>query len=106
ASGPMQSLLVSWGRRAPVSSHRPKLRFGGSRQVPESAVFGRGTPVASAGRRVPRPRRSRGEVKEEHMRAMLPWTGMTNLKQELDRFFGPFGELKLDEFPALGDWAP
>ena len=22
------------------------------------------------------------------MRAMLPWTGMTNLKQELDRFFG------------------
>ena len=40
------------------------------------------------------------------MRAMLPWTGMTNLKQELDRFFGPFGELKLDEFPALGDWAP
>jgi len=40
------------------------------------------------------------------MRAMLPWTGMTNLKQELDRFFGPFGELKLDEFPWLGDWAP
>jgi HSP20 family protein len=31
---------------------------------------------------------------------------MTNLKQELDRFFGPFGELKLDEFPGLGDWAP
>ena len=28
---------------------------------------------------------------------------MTNLKQEVDRFFGPFGELKLDEFPALGD---
>ena len=40
------------------------------------------------------------------MRAMMPWTGMTNLKQELDRFFGPFGELKLDEFPALGNWAP
>jgi len=40
------------------------------------------------------------------MRAMVPWTGMTNLKQELDRFFGPFGELKLDEFPGLGDWAP
>ena len=39
------------------------------------------------------------------MRA-LPWTGMSNLKQELERFFGPFGELKLDEFPALGDWAP
>lgn len=40
------------------------------------------------------------------MRAMMPWTGMGNLKQELERFFGPFGELKLDEFPALGDWAP
>ena len=39
------------------------------------------------------------------MRA-LPWTGMSNLKQELERFFGPFGELKLDEFPAMGDWAP
>jgi len=40
------------------------------------------------------------------MRAMMPWTGMGNLKQELERFFGPFGELKLDEFPAMGDWAP
>ena len=40
------------------------------------------------------------------MRGMLPWTGMTNIKQELDRFFGPFGELKLDEFAALGDWTP
>jgi HSP20 family protein len=40
------------------------------------------------------------------MRAMMPWTGVSNLKQELERFFGPFGELKLDEFPALGDWAP
>ena len=40
------------------------------------------------------------------MRGMLPWTGMANLKQELDRFFGPFGEPKLDEFPALGDWTP
>ena len=40
------------------------------------------------------------------MRAMMPWTGMSNLKQELERFFGPFGELKLDEFPAMGDWAP
>jgi len=37
---------------------------------------------------------------------MMPWTGGSNLKQELERFFGPFGELKLDEFPALGDWAP
>ena len=40
------------------------------------------------------------------MKAMMPWTGMSNLKRELERFFGPFGELKLEEFPALGDWAP
>ena len=40
------------------------------------------------------------------MRAMMPWTGMSNLKQEFERFFGPFGELKLEEFPAVGDWAP
>ena len=37
------------------------------------------------------------------MRAMMPWTGMGNLKQELERFFGPLGELKLDEFPAMGE---
>ena len=36
----------------------------------------------------------------------MPWTGMSSLKQELERLFGPSGELKLDEFPALGDWAP
>ena len=40
------------------------------------------------------------------MRAMMPSTGMSNLKQEFERFFGPFGELKLEEFPAVGDWAP
>jgi HSP20 family protein len=37
---------------------------------------------------------------------MMPWTGMGSLKQELERFFGPLGELKLDEFPAMGEWAP
>jgi len=37
---------------------------------------------------------------------MMPSTGMSNLKQEFERFFGPFGELKLEEFPAVGDWAP
>ena len=40
------------------------------------------------------------------MRAMMPWTGMRNLKQELDRFFGPLGELKLEDFSALGEWGP
>jgi hypothetical protein len=37
------------------------------------------------------------------MRAMMPWTGMSNLRRDLERFFG---DLKMEEFPALGDWCP
>ena len=40
------------------------------------------------------------------MRAMMPFGGMTNLRQDLERFFDRMGEYKWDEFPALGDWAP
>ncbi len=40
------------------------------------------------------------------MRAMMPFTGMSNVKQELDRIFDRFGDFKLDELPVLGDWAP
>jgi HSP20 family protein len=40
------------------------------------------------------------------MRALMPWTGMTGLKQEMDRMFDRFFESKWDEFPALGEWAP
>ena len=40
------------------------------------------------------------------MRALMPWTGMTGLKQEMDRMFDRFFESKGDEFPALGEWAP
>jgi len=40
------------------------------------------------------------------MRAMMPWTGMRTLKEELDRFFGPPRELMGDDLPGLGEWAP
>ena len=40
------------------------------------------------------------------MRALTPWTGMGNLKQEMDRMLERVFEGKWDEFPAGGDWAP
>ncbi len=40
------------------------------------------------------------------MRALAPWTGMANLKQEMDRMLERVFEGKWDEFPAVGDWAP
>ena len=40
------------------------------------------------------------------MRSLTPWTGMTNLKQEMDRMLERVFEGKWDEFPAVGDWAP
>ena len=39
-------------------------------------------------------------------RGLMPWTGMAGLKSELDRWFDRLAELKSDEFPALGEWAP
>lgn len=40
------------------------------------------------------------------MRALTPWTGMANFKQEMDRMLERVFEGKWDEFPAVGDWAP
>jgi len=40
------------------------------------------------------------------MRALTPWTGMTNFKQEMDRMLERVFEGKWDESPAVGDWAP
>jgi len=40
------------------------------------------------------------------MRALTPWTGIGNLKQEMDRMLERVFESKWDEFAALGDWAP
>ena len=40
------------------------------------------------------------------MKSLMPWTGLTSLKDEMDRLFDRFTEPKWAEFPALGDWAP
>lgn len=40
------------------------------------------------------------------MRGLMPWTGMANMKSEMDRLFDRFSELRWNELPALGDWAP
>jgi len=40
------------------------------------------------------------------MRGLTPWTGMSNLKHEMDRVFDRFLEGKWDESPALGEWTP
>ena len=40
------------------------------------------------------------------IRGLMPWTGMTSLKSEMDRLFDRMAELRWSELPALGDWAP
>ena len=40
------------------------------------------------------------------MRGLMPWTGMSGLRQEMDRVFDRFLEGRWDEFPTLGDWTP
>ena len=40
------------------------------------------------------------------MRTLMPWTGMTNLRGEMDRLFDRFMEPRWEDLPATGDWAP
>jgi len=40
------------------------------------------------------------------MRSLMPWTGMTGLKSEMDRLFDRFLEPRWEEFPTMGDWVP
>ena len=40
------------------------------------------------------------------MRALTPWTGMTTLRNEMDRLFDQFLEPAWPEMPALGEWKP
>ena len=40
------------------------------------------------------------------MRSLMPWSGMTGLKQDMDRVLDRFFESRWDELPALGDWMP
>jgi HSP20 family protein len=39
-------------------------------------------------------------------RALMPWSGFGNLKEEMDRLFDRLATFRWDEFPAVGDWAP
>lgn len=36
----------------------------------------------------------------------MPWTGMSNLRRDLERFPERFGDFKMEEVSALGDWVP
>ena len=40
------------------------------------------------------------------MRSLMPWSGMTGLKQDMDRVLDRFFESRWEELPALGDWMP
>ena len=40
------------------------------------------------------------------MGSLMPWTGITSVKQELDQLFDGFGEPTGQESSALGHWAP
>jgi HSP20 family protein len=40
------------------------------------------------------------------MRALAPFRGMENLRQEMERMFDRFFEPRWDEFETVGEWAP
>jgi HSP20 family protein len=45
-------------------------------------------------------------TKEDAMKALTPWTGVTALRKEMDRLFDRFWETDWPAWPALGDWMP
>ena len=40
------------------------------------------------------------------MKALMPWTGMTALRKEMDRLFDRAWETEWPAWPALGEWMP
>jgi HSP20 family protein len=38
--------------------------------------------------------------------SLMPWTGVTSLREQMDRLFDRFMDFKWEEFPAFGEWAP
>jgi HSP20 family protein len=40
------------------------------------------------------------------MQSLMPWTGMSTLRRDMDRLFDRFFERRWDEMPLLGEWAP
>src|SRR5262245_28925957 len=42
----------------------------------------------------------------QRMRSVMPWTGVSDLKQEMDRLFNRFLEPRWADVPAPGEWGP
>lgn len=40
------------------------------------------------------------------MRSLMPWSGMTGFRQEMDRLFDRFLESRWEDMPVLGEWVP
>ena len=40
------------------------------------------------------------------MHALTPWVGLGGLRTEMDRLFDRFLDVKFDDWPASGEWAP
>ena len=40
------------------------------------------------------------------MRALTPWTGLSTMKQEMDRLLDRFWEGEFPQLPSMGTWAP
>ena len=40
------------------------------------------------------------------MRALMPWTGMTSLRKDMDRLFDRFVEPAWPQMPTLAEWEP
>ena len=40
------------------------------------------------------------------MASRMPWTEMTNLREQMDRLFDRLIDFKGEDFPAFGEWAP
>lgn len=40
------------------------------------------------------------------MKTLMPWTGASGFKNEMDRLFDRFFEPRWDDFPVAGEWAP
>src|SRR5262249_35948179 len=90
-------------RGAAARLGRPCLTAAASRDRKRPIL--RGSPVAPALHSASWAQESARE-KEDAMKAVVPWTGMTALKTEMDRLFDHFWEKDYPEWPAVGEWTP
>ncbi len=40
------------------------------------------------------------------MAGLMPWREMTSLREQMDKLFDRFLDVRWDEFPAFGEWTP